>query len=82
MLQHLIDIEAARDVADQHAADQIDALLTHDEGDPQVAVHDLVDAVERVLLVDDGIQKDAQCPDVLLCSTIGLTSKNFRSSII
>lgn len=82
MLQHLVDVEAARDVAVQHAADQVDALFTHGKGDTQVAIHDLVDAVEGVLLVDDGVQKNAKCPDVLLCTTIWLASKNFRSSII
>jgi hypothetical protein len=36
----------------------MDAILAHDIGDSEVAIHDLVDAVEWVLFVDDGIEQD------------------------
>jgi len=35
-------------------------------------VHDLVDGVERVLLVDDGVEQDAESPDVLFLAAIGV----------
>ena len=40
----------------EHAPHEVDALVGHDERHAQVAVHDLVDAVEGVFLVDDGVQ--------------------------
>ena len=39
----------------QHAPDQINALLAHNPGNAQVVIHDLVDAVEGVFLVDEGV---------------------------
>lgn len=82
VLNHLRDIETLRNIAIKHATNQIDALVAHGEWNAQVAVHDLVDAVKRVLLVDDCIEKDAKCPDILLLSAIRLTSQNLRCRII
>lgn len=45
-------------------------------------VHDLVDGVEGVLFVNDGVEQDAESPDILLFTAIGFASKNFRSSVI
>lgn len=69
-------------VAVQHAAYEIDAVVAHDEGDPQVAVHDLVDAVERVLLVYNRVQQDAQGPDVLLFAAVWFPGQDFWCSVI
>ena len=74
MLEHLLNVISLADVAVQHAANQIDALLAHDERDAQVAVHDLVDAVKGILLVDDGVEEDAQRPNVLLFTPVRLAS--------
>jgi hypothetical protein len=45
-------------------------------------VHNLVDAVERIFLVDDSIEKNAKSPNILLFATIGVTSENFRSRVV
>lgn len=82
MVEHLVDVVALGDITFQHAADEIDTLLAEYKGDAEVAVHNLVDAVKRVLLVDNGVQEDTQSPDVLFCPTIWLSSKNFGSGII
>jgi hypothetical protein len=55
MLQDLTDRDPLFDIAIEHHAYQINALLTHDPGDAQIVVHNLVDTIERILLVDDGV---------------------------
>ena len=45
-------------------------------------IHDLVDRVERVFLVDDGIQQDAQSPDILLFAAVGTACKDFGGSVV
>lgn len=55
MVEHLVDVVALGDITFQHAADEIDTLLAEYKGDAEVAVHNLVDAVKRVLLVDNGV---------------------------
>lgn len=72
MLQNLNDVEPLRHIAVEHVADEIDAVLTDSVRHAQVAIHYLVDAVKGVLLVDDGIQENAQCPYVLLLAVVGL----------
>jgi hypothetical protein len=45
-------------------------------------VHDLVDAVEGVLLVDDGVEQNAQRPDVLLFTAVWLACEDFRRGVV
>lgn len=82
MLQHLVDIKALGNIAVQHAADEINALFTKNEGYSKIAIHDLVDAVEWVLLVDDCVKEDAQRPYVLFFAAVWLSGKDFRGSVI
>lgn len=82
MLEDLGNVGALGDVTVEHAADQVDALGAHREGDAQVVVHDLVDAVEGVLLVDDGVEEDTQRPDVLLFAAIWLSSQDLGGGVI
>lgn len=56
MLQHLTNTDPLIHIAIQHQTDQINACLAHDIWHPQVVVANLVYAIERVLLVDNGIQ--------------------------
>ena len=72
MLHDLLDPDALVDVSVQHQPDEIDTVLAHDEGYPKILVHNLVNRIEWVFLVDDGVQQNAQCPDVLLLAAIGL----------
>ena len=55
MLQHLTNCDSLLDIAIQHQPDQVDALLAHDPRNTQIMVHDLVNRVEWVLFVDDGV---------------------------
>jgi hypothetical protein len=55
VIQHLFYGIPLSNVSVQHTADQIDAVLADYEGDTEVSVHDLVNTIERVLLVDDGV---------------------------
>lgn len=82
MFYHLFNIISVLDISIEHAANQIDTLVTHCERDTQIPVHDFIDAVERVLFVNDGVQEDAQCPDILFLASIRSTSQHFGSSII
>ena len=55
VLEYILDCDPAGDVSVEHEPNEIDAVLAQDKGDAQVMVHDLVDAVEWVLFVDDGV---------------------------
>lgn len=82
MIQNLTDSDSLIHVSIQHKPDEVDALLAHDVWHAQVVVHDLVDAVERVLLVHDRVEQDSQRPYVLLLAAVRLASQNFRCSVI
>ena len=45
-------------------------------------IEDLVDVVEWVFLVDDGVQQDAEGPDVLLCAAVGFSLEDFGGGVI
>lgn len=60
------------DVAVQHLANQVDAGFGEgEERDAERVVENLVDIIKWVLLVDDGVEKDAERPDVLFFTAIG-----------
>ncbi len=59
------------DIAVQHRLDELDARLAHDPGYAEFVVENFVDAVEGVFFVDEGVEQDAQGPDVLLLATVG-----------
>ena len=82
MVQYLRDTQPPVDVTVEHALDQIDALLAHNPGDSQLMIHDLVDAVEGVLLVDEGVEQDTESPDVLFFAAVGTALEDFGSGII
>jgi hypothetical protein len=68
---HFGDGNAVVDVAVEHRADEVNAIFRErKEGDSEGVVKDLVDAVERVLLVDNGVKKDTQSPDILFLAPI------------
>lgn len=82
MLQDLVDVISLLDVAIQHAADEVDTLVTDCVRHTQVAIHDFINAVERVLLVDDGVEQDAESPYVLLFAIIRFAGKDFRCGVV
>lgn len=70
MLHYLCDCQSLIDIAVQHRLDKINRSLTHDPWDSKLAVHDLVDAIEWVFLVNKCIEENAKCPDVLFFPTV------------
>ena len=55
MIQDLSNIVSFFNIAIEHTANQIDTVFAGDERDTQVTVHNLVDAVEGIFFVDDGV---------------------------
>lgn len=83
MLHHLRDSQPLVDITVQHPPDQIDAVLgERDKRDPERVVEDLVDVVERVLLVDYRVQQDPKRPHILLLASVRFALENFRRSVI
>lgn len=82
MFQNLCNCDPLIDVSVQHASDKVDTGFAHDIWYAQVVVHDLVDAVEGVLLVDDRVKQNAESPDILLFAAVGLAGEDFRGSIV
>lgn len=72
MLQHRLNANPTTNIAIQHRADEINAILAHDIRHAEIAVHDLVDTVEGVFFVDYRIQEDAEGPDVLFFAAVRL----------
>src|SRR5215470_9847336 len=62
MFQHLTNRDSLIDIAVEHQPYKIDAGFTHDVRYAQVVIHDLVDAVEGIFLVEDSVEQDSQSP--------------------
>ena len=45
-------------------------------------IEDLVDAVEWVFFVDEGVEEDAEGPDVLLFAAVGFPLEDFGGCVI
>lgn len=45
-------------------------------------IEDLVDAVEGVFFVDEGVEEDAEGPDVLFFAAVGVSCKDFGGGVI
>lgn len=55
VIQHLFYCISLADISVQHIADQVDAVLAEYKRDAKVSIHDLINAVEGVLFVDNGV---------------------------
>lgn len=53
------DVNSLVDFAVEHAANEVDGVFAHDVRDSEVAVHDFVNAVEWVFLVDNGVHENS-----------------------
>lgn len=82
MLKHSLDANAPLDIPIEHLADKVNAIFTHNVRHSQVMVHDFVDGVERVFLVDDGVQQDPEGPDILLFAAVGEAAEDFGCGVI
>jgi hypothetical protein len=45
-------------------------------------IHNLIDAVEWVFLVNDCVEQDAKGPDVLFFAAVGMAGEDFRGCVI
>jgi hypothetical protein len=67
----------------QHLLNEVNAVLRErHERYPQRVIQYLINVVERILLVDDRIQKDPKGPDVLFLAAVGFALKNFGRGIV
>ena len=73
MLLDLRDGEPLLHITIQHRLYELYRRLRHDPRDPELMVQDLVDAVEGVFLVDEGVEEDSQRPDVLFFASVRFT---------
>lgn len=56
MLHNFRDGQSVVNITVEHPSDQVDAVLRErEEGDPERMVQDLINVVEWILLVDDGV---------------------------
>lgn len=72
MFQHLADGDSLIDVAIEHQSHKIDTGVAHNIRDSEIVIHNLVDGVEGIFFVDDGVEKNTKSPDVLFFTSVGL----------
>lgn len=82
VLKNPLNINPPLHITIQHLSNQINAILAHNIRYPQIMVHNLVNTVERVLFVHDGIQEDAQSPNILLLSSVRVAAKDFGGGVV
>lgn len=70
MLQDCLNTNSSLHISVEHLSDQVQIIVAHDVRYTQVVVHNLVDAIERIFFVHDGIQKNSKSPNVLLFASI------------
>lgn len=83
MLNNFRDRKPIVDIAIQHFANEINAVFgERQKRDAQRVVKDFVNVVERVFFIDNRVQEDAQCPDVLFLAAVRLALENLWGCII
>lgn len=70
MLQDFLDGYPGFHISVQHRANQGDTVLAHDIWDAEIPVQYLVNVVEGILFVDDGIEQDSQGPNILFLAAV------------
>lgn len=66
----------------QHASHKRNTLLADHVRHAQLMVQDLVDAVERIFLVEDRVEQDAEGPDVLRGAGVGVRGEDFGGCVV
>jgi hypothetical protein len=83
MLHNFCDRQAVVNIAIKHLFDQINAVLRErQKWYSERMVQDLIDVVEWVFFVDDGVEKNTECPNILLLASVRLALQYFRGSIV
>lgn len=73
MFHNLTNCKTLIDIPVQHRLDQVDARFTHDPRDSELVVHYFINAVEGVLLIDEGVKQDPERPDILFFAAVGFS---------
>jgi hypothetical protein len=77
------DRKSVVNVTIEHRADEVNAVFREGkEWDSEGVVKDLIDIVERVLLVYDGVEENAQSPDILLLASVRSSLEDFGRGIV
>ena len=82
MLHDLSDGISLINFAVQHRFDEINGILAHDPRDAKLVIYDLVNAVERIFFVDEGVEQDPEGPDILLFAAVRDSTQYLRCGII
>jgi hypothetical protein len=83
MLNNLCNRQSLIHIPIQHFLDQINAVFRErHKGYPQRVIQDLVDVVEGIFFINDGVKEDSKSPDVLFLTAIRFALEDFRRSII
>lgn len=82
MLLNLADCQPPVNIAVQHRFNKINIIFAQNPGYAQFMVEDLIDAIEWVLFIDEGVEQDTECPYVLFLSTVGFALEDFGRCII
>lgn len=83
MFHNFRDRQSIVDIAVQHLPDQVDTIFGEGkEGHPQGVVENLIDVVERVLFVDDGVEQNSKGPHILFFAAVRFALKNFRRCVV
>lgn len=83
VFHNFCDRQSIVDIAVKHFPDQVDAIFGKGkEGHTQRMVENLIDVVERVLFVDDGVKQNSKRPHILFLAAVGFALKNFGCSVV
>jgi hypothetical protein len=74
MLEDLLNCDSRVDVSVEHRTDQVNAIIAHHIRNAEIPIHDFIDAVERVLFVDDSVEENSESPNILLFASIRFSS--------
>jgi hypothetical protein len=70
-------------VSVEHFSNQVNARFgKRDKGYSEGVVEDLINVIERVFLVDDRVEENAQGPHILLFASVRLALKDFWCRIV
>jgi hypothetical protein len=73
MLQDLSNSNPLINIPIQHQSHKINASIAHNIRYSEIMIHNLVDRIERVFFVDDGVEEDTEGPYILFFASVGLT---------
>ncbi len=82
MILNSANVQSFLNITIQHRLYQLDRRLGHDPGDAEFVVEDLVDAVEGVFFVDEGVEEDSEGPDVLFFAAVGFPLEDFGGGVV